>query len=989
MSKFYLTVCICCFFCSIVVAQNRTISGRVADSKNGETLIGVSVKVKGSNQGTSTDPNGKFTLSIPANTTNVVLIFNYVGYVMQEVNAGSRSQIEVKLTSDETALSEVVVIGYGTVKKRDLTGSVVSVKGEDIAKVPSSNPLESIQGKVPGVDITRSSGAASAPVNINIRGNRSIAAANGPLIIVDGVQYPSLQDISPNDISSMEILKDASSTAIYGSRGANGVILITTKKGVSGQATVTLNSYFGISEVSRYPTVLDGSKYVDLRREAYRATGNWTSPANDAAIFNSAEFGAVQKSQFIDYQDLLFRGGGQQDYQLGVRAGTEKTKVYFSLDYLNERGVLKLDNSSRYTARLNLDQTIGKFFTTGMQAQFTHYDQSMRRDPLNQANKISPLGTVYDDLGNFIVYPLAGTFVNPLADEQPDVYTNQMVINRTLLSAYMEFKPFKGLTARTNVGVNLNNDRTGTYADRYSIERNGSVPKATYSSTNSHLINIENYVTYNKDIRDHSFTLTGINSLLYNQSDNIAASGENQLLKSQLFYGLGNTQNQAIVTAYNMSNLVSFAGRLNYAYKGKYLLTATGRTDGSTKLAANNKWAFFPSAAVAWRVSDEQFLKDNKIISDLKLKFSYGVAGSDNIDPYATQTKLSRIAMAYDDAAAQSYGYNPRLGNIDLTWEKTKTSDFGVEIGLLKNRITSSIDYYNSNTYDLLLDRALPPTTGFKSIIQNVAKTNNKGLEIAISSKNILSTDFQWTTNFSFTRNKEKIVALAGGAQSDIATSLFVGSPTQAFYDYEKIGIWQLGEEAEALKYKQKPGDIRVRDLNNDGIIDATNDRKIVGTNRPTWSGGLENTFTYKAWDLNVYVFARIGQTVYADFLRLYDPQGVQNSGTVIDYWTPENPTNLYPRPNKNVSLASTLYSTTLGYADGSFVRLRNISLGYTVPKLFLEKSFIKTVRIYATARNPFTYTKSDLLKQYDPERGGSENSPMTKLYTFGLNATF
>jgi len=989
MSKFYLTVCICCFFCSIVAAQNRTISGRVADSKNGETLIGVSVKVKGTNQGTSTDSNGKFTLSVPTSSTNLILVFNYVGFETQEVNGGNQTVFNIKLVSDETALNEVVVIGYGTVKKRDLTGSVVSVKGEDIAKVPSANPLESIQGKVPGVDITRNSGAASSGVSINIRGTRSITAANGPLIIVDGVQYSSLQDLSPNDIASMEILKDASSTAIYGSRGANGVILITTKKGVSGEATVSFNSYYGVSQVSRYPTVNTGQQYIDLRRQAARTAGTWTSPANDAAIFNSAELAAVQNSQFIDYQDLLLHNGSQQDYQLGVRAGTEKTKAYFSLDYLDEKGVLKMDKSNRYTARLNLDQTIGKFFTTGMQAQFTHYQQNNRRDPLNQANKIAPLGTIYDDQGKFIVYPLAGTFVNPLADEQPDVYANETEINRTLLSAYMEFKPFKGLTARTNIGANLENNRVGVFSDRFSLDRNGSVPKASYSALNSRLINIENYVTYNKEIKDHSFTLVGINSLLFNKSDNIAASGENQLLKSQLFYALANTQNQAVTTAYNMSNLISFAGRLNYAYKGKYLLTLTGRSDGSTKLAQGNKWEFFPSGAVAWRVSDEHFLKDNKIISDLKLKYSYGIAGSDNINAYATQTGVSRIPSAYDDAAALANGYGTRLGNEALTWEKTKTSDFGIELGLLKNRITTTIDYYNSNTFDLLLDRALPLTTGFKSIIQNVAKTNNKGLEIGIASKNITSANFQWTTNLSFTRNKEKIVELAGGSQSDVANSWFVGSPISSFYDYEKIGIWQTEDAAEALKYGQKPGDIRVRDLNNDGKIDATNDRKIIGTNRPTWSGGLENTFTYKAFDLNIYIFARMGQTVYADFLRLYDPQGVQNTGTVVDYWTPENPTNLYPRPNRNVSLASTLYSTTLGYADGSFLRLRNITLGYTVPKLILEKSFIKSVRIYATARNPFTYTKADLLNNYDPERGGSENSPMTKLYTFGLNATF
>ena len=987
MSKFYFSMAICCLFCSIALAQNRTITGLVSDAKNGETLIGVSILVKGTQLGTSTDANGKFSIVVPGN--NSILVVNYVGYVKQEITAGSQSQLNIRLTPDETALSEVIVIGYGTVKKRDLTGSVVSVKGEDIAKVPSANPLESIQGKVPGVDITRSSGSASSGVNINIRGTRSISAGNGPLIIVDGVQYSSLQDLNPNDIASMDILKDASSTAIYGSRGANGVILITTKKGVSGQATVSLNSYYGISKVSRYPSVMDGQQYIDQRRQAYRTTGNWNSAADDAAIFNSAEYGAVTNNQFLDWQDLLFQDGHQQDYQLGVRAGTEKTKVYFSLDYLDEKGVLAMDKSNRYSARLNLDQTIGKIFTTGMQAQFTHYEQSNRRDPLNQANKISPLGRVFDDNGNFIVYPLAGTFVNPLADEQPDVYANETIINRTLLSAYMELRPFKGLVARSNLGVNLNTDRTGSYADRFSIDRNGSVPKATYAASNGHLINIENFVTYNKDIKDHSFTLTGINSLLFNRSDNIAASGENQLLKSQLFYGLGNTQNQAITTAYSMNNLISFAGRINYAYKGKYLLTATGRTDGSSKLAEGNEWAFFPSAAIAWRISDENFLKDSKIISDLKLKFSYGVAGSDNINPYSTQSSLSRIAFAYDDAAAPAYTYSPRIGNVGLTWEKTKSSDFGLEMGFFKNRITATVDYYDSKTYDLLLNRSLPPTDGVTSVIQNVARTANKGLEIFISSKNINSGDFQWTTNVSFSRNKEKIVELAGGSQADVLNAWFVGSPIQSFYDYEKMGIWQTGDATEAARYGQKPGDIRARDLNNDGKIDATNDRKIIGTNRPKWSGGLENTFTYKAWDLNVYVFARIGQTIYADFLRRYDPQGINNSSTIINYWTPENPTNEYPRPNKNVSLASTLYSSTLGYADGSFVRLRNITLGYTVPKLILEKSFIKSVRVYATARNPFTYTKSSLLKEYDPERGGSEGAPMTKLYTFGLNASF
>ncbi|WGQ09942.1 TonB-dependent receptor [Pedobacter gandavensis] len=989
MSKFYLSLALLCLFCSAVYAQDRKISGQVSDAKNGETLIGVTVQVKGTSRGTSTDAQGKFSLSIPANISNPVLLLNYVGFQKQEVNVGTQSNLNIKMTPEQNDLNEVVVVGYGTVKKRDLTGSVVSIKGDEISKVPSANPLESIQGKVPGVDITRSSGAASSGVNINIRGTRSITAGNGPLIIVDGVQYSSIQDINPNDIASMDILKDASSTAIYGSRGANGVILITTKKGITGEATISLNSYYGVSKVSRYPSVMEAQQYIALKREANRNTGTWKSPADDASIFSTAEFNAIQNNQFLDYQDLLFHDGHQQDHQIGVRAGTEKTKVYFSLDYMNEKGVLKKDKSDRYSARLNVDQSIGKIFTTGLQAQFTHYEQENRRDPLNQANKVAPLGTIYDDAGSFMFYPLFGTFVNPLADEQPDIYTSESVINRTILSAYMELKPMEGLVFRSNLGANLNTDRLGNYADRYSLDRNGSNPKATYAASNGHLINIENFVTYNKQIKQHAFTLTGINSMLFNRADNVSASGENQLLKSQLFYGLGNTINQAVSTAYIMNNLLSFAGRLNYAYKGKYLLTLTGRTDGSSKLAEGNKWAFFPSGAIAWRVSDETFLKDNTVISDLKLKYSYGIAGSDNISPYSTESSLSKIAFAYDDAAAPAYTYTPRTGNKQLSWEKTKTSDFGLEVSFLKNRISATVDYYDSKTYDLLLNRSLPPSTGNGSVIQNVAKTGNRGLEIYISSKNILSENFQWTTSLSFSRNKERIIELAGGAQADVLNNWFVGSPIQSFYDYEKIGIWQADQAAEALKYGQKPGDIRVRDLNDDGKIDGTNDRKILGTNRPSWSGGLENTFSYKAWDLNVYVYARMGQMLYADFLRRYDPQGVNNSSTIIDYWTPENPTNAYPRPNKNTSLASTLYSSSLGYEDGSFLRIRNITLGYSIPKQTLEKSFVKSLRLYFTARNPLTYTKSSLLKEYDPERGGSEGAPMTKLYTFGLNASF
>ncbi|WP_242696004.1 TonB-dependent receptor [Desertivirga brevis] len=963
--------------------QRENITGTVTDEK-GVSLPGVNVKVKGTNTVAITDANGRFSIVVP--NTSSVLVFTYIGFSTLERTVGNQKTLKITLKETSTGLNEVVVVGYGTVRKRDLTGSVASVKGAEIAEVPSASIIESIQGKVPGVDITRSSGSASSGVNITVRGNRSISATNGPLFIVDGVQYSEIQDINPNDIESMDILKDASSTAIYGSRGANGVIIITTKKGTTGKATVSFNPYAGISQVARYPNVMNMEQWTALRREAYRTNG----VTDDTKAFNSAELTAIANNQFLNYQDLLIHNGTQQDYQLGVNAGTENTKVYFSLDYLREKGIFKQDWSNRYAGRLNIDQKIGKFFKAGMQAQLTRYEQSIRRDPLNQANKINPLGTVYDDQGNFIVYPLSGSAVSPLADEQPDVYTNRNLLTRVLTNAFIEVNPAKGLTARSTLGSTILNNRGGTYASRTSIDRNGSAPLATYTAGNGFLINLENVVNYQKTINKHSLTLTGVNSFLWNRADTIRAQGENQLSKSQLFYALENaTQNIGVNTDYGMSNLVSFAGRVNYSFDGKYLFTFTGRTDGSSILAKGNKWAFFPSAAFAWRVKDEPFLKNVSAIDDLKLRVSYGKAGNYSVLPYSTTSTLVKVAFGWDEASAPGYTVNRRVGNDQLGWEITATTNLGLDISVLKNKLSATLDYYDSKTSDLLLPRGLPPSTGVNQVIQNIGKTRNRGIELSATSNNIKKTNFSWTSTLSFTRNKEEITELFSGVTADIGNGWFVGSPIRVFYDYEKLGIWQLGEETEAAKFGQKPGDIKVRDLNNDGKIDDTNDRTIVGSQRPRWFGGLDNSIKYKNFDFNVYIFARIGQMIDPDFLRRYDPQGLGQSSGIINYWTPENPSNLYPRPNSGLSLASMRFSSTIGYVDGSFLRVRNLSLGYTLPKSLFNKSFVNNFRVYATGKNLFTWTKSDRLKDYDPERGGSENFPMTKLYVFGINATF
>jgi len=970
-----------------VRAQEQNVNGTVKDAQ-GKPVSGATIRAVGnSSLSTSSDANGNFSIKIPATVTQ--LSITYLGADAQQVTIVPGKPLSVVLQSNDATLDEVVVVGYGTVKKRDLTGSVVSVKGDEIAKVPSANMLESVQGKVSGMDVTRSSGSASSGVNITIRGNRSITAQNGPLYIVDGIQYSNIQDINPNDVESMEVLKDASSTAIYGSRGANGVIIITTKKGKTGAAQIAFNAYAGVSKVARYPEVMNLDQWVKLRREAYRTTGKWNDVSNDAAIFNTAELEAIKNNEYTNYFDHLVKEGFQQNYQVGINAGTEKTKVYFSGDFLNERGIFEQDKSNRFGGRLNIDQELGTYFRAGMQSQVTHYKIQAARDPLNQANKISPLGKIYNDDGSLILYPLNGSAINPLADLEPNAYDAQNLVTRTLINGYLELKPWKGFSGKSTIGVTLNNNREGTFAGMYTIDRNGSASKATYSTENSHLINWENVLSYQNSFGDHNLNITAVNSILWNRSDRIDASGEGLLLDRQLFYALGNaSKNLATTTAYSMNNLLSFAGRVNYSYKGRYLLTATGRSDGSSILAKGSQWAFFPSIAAGWRIVDESFMKNQSVFSELKARLSWGRAGNYAVSPYSTQNNLSRVAFAYDDASATGYTFSPQIGNTNLGWEITATTNAGLDFGILNGRVTGTMDYYDSRTSKLLLERGLPPSTGVSNVIQNIGKTRNRGFEITVNADVLKDSNLKWNTSISYTRNKEEIVELVTSSD-DIGNGWFIGYPTVVFYDYDKLGIWQLGQEEEAAKFNQTPGDIRVRDVNGDGKIDATNDRVIIGTPRPKWFGSWDNTFSYKGFDLNVLLFVRWGQTIQPNFLRRYDPQGLGQSAAIIDYWTPENPTNAYPRPNSGLSLASTLYSSSLGYVDGSYLRIRNISLGYNFPQSVLKDGFIKKLRVYGTARNPFTWTKSDLLNSYDPERGGSENFPMTKLFVFGVNVGF
>jgi TonB-linked SusC/RagA family outer membrane protein len=1001
MKKSLLIFCLS-FITIVSMAQKRQITGQVLGAKN-DTLIGVVVTQKGTTNAAMTDIYGNYSLSVP-DTANVTLVVSLVGYREKEIPVGLQTAVgSVTLDEDAKILEDVVIVGYGVTKKSDLTGAVTSFKGDEIKQTPTTNIMESVQGKAPGVDITRSSGSAGAKINVTVRGNRSINAGNTPLYIVDGVQYTDIQDINPNDIQSMEVLKDASSTAIYGSRGSNGVIIVTTKRGAAGTTRVFVNSYTGVSTVAGYPRMRNGKEYVDLRREANRTTGLWKSTADDSKIFNTVEMGYIADGTETNFTDELLHNGLQQDFQAAVSGGTDRLKSYLSLDYFNEKGLLKMDQLKRYTGRVNLDFQVNRFFKVGTQTQLTYYNQSRRANPLGLAAKINPLTEIYDANGDIIVYPLQGKDINPLIDEEKDAAVNNSNVLRVFPTIYAEVSPFKNFTARTNLSMNLGQTRQGIYNASYSVTRNGGYSQSSIANTNTNNLNWQAILNYTKQVKDHSFVFTGISEIVRNQTEGYSAIGQNQLLASQQFYNLsGNTQNISINSNYVKNVLTSFAGRINYNFKNRYLLTVTARTDGASQLAEGHQWDYFPSLAAGWRLTEERFMKNQKVVSNLKLRASYGISGNASVAAYSSQNTLTRVPFAFGDNVATGFAYNSKIGNPDLRWEKSTTLDIGVDFGILKDRITGTIDVYDTHTNDLILDRVLPASTGVSLVTENVGKTRNRGIEVGITGVNIQKKNFTWSTTLSYSKNKEEILELVGGvsvlnidASSSNPRFLVVGSPVNSYYDYEKVGIWQLDQADEAATFGQKPGDVHVKDQNGDGKI-TTDDRKVVGSTVPKFTAGLNNEFKYKNWDLSFYIYARVGQMFNynnpigedgtSGTQYIYDPRGIENGLSTLQYWTPENPTNELPRPNANLTYSSMQYFSTVGYTDGSFVKLRNVSIGYTFPERMTKKIKIQRLKLYVTGKNLITLSK---VKSYDPEMSGNLGNPTVRLFVGGINIEF
>ena len=992
---------------------DQNVTGTVTDD-NGAGLPGVSILIKNTQRGTTTDPNGKYKLDVP--NSDAIMVFSFVGYASQEVQVGNRTNLNITLKPDLRALNEVVVVGYGSQKKKDVTGAVSSVSAKAIGEVPVTNAQQALQGRVAGVDVVATGTTPGSGANVRIRGRRSFAAGNEPLYVVDGIPLAGgLNEIPTQDIQSMEVLKDASATSIYGSRGANGVILITTKRGKNGQMELSYDGYYGIAQASGKVRMFQGQEYIDWRRESWRAAGRYNDAdpvAADKLAFDQVELEGIAQGRNTDWQDLVLREGQQQSHQLSMTGGNEKNQYSISVGMFGDMGIIKAQDFTRYNMRVNLDHQATKRLKVGTSTLISYSVQNGNTNyqPIDAARLGSPLASPYDANGNLIYYPIPteNLMVNPLFDYQDGVLVREDKRTRIFTSLYAELKLAEGLSFRTIFGPDLQFRRRGEFDGIGST----IVAPIANAKANARLYNyntfaytFENILNYTKSFGKHGLNFTGLYSIQKQSDESSDISVRGIPVPSLTFNRLQSAEEvlsrQSSLSQWTIS---SYMARINYTFNDKYLLTLTGRADGSSRLAVGNKWGLFPSVALGWRISDEGFLRNSKAISELKLRANYGNIGNTGVQPYATQGALADVLYAFGNNAAPGYLTNG-APNPNLKWETTATANIGLDFGFWNNRISGSLEVYQQNTRDLLLNRSLPPSagtsaSGSNNVLQNIGKTSNKGLEFFVSTVNIeRKSGFSWTTDFNFFTNKEAIVDLYGDGKDDVGNRWFIGQPLTALFDYKKIGIWQTEEADLATSMgNYLPGQIKIADINGDGKI-TPDDRTILGSDVPKWTLGLTNRFEYKNFDASFFVFTRQGGMIVSNFL--YGQGNGRFNYVKTDYWTPANPTNEFPRPSV---AGGERHSGVLSYFDGSFIKVRNIQLGYNFPKKLAEKLRVRSLRIYASVQNPFIIAEYRS-KYYgvDPEIGTTPSGngqeriasmergivPSSRMALIGLNLKF
>lgn len=1022
MKKGYLLMAMILCFTISVQAQDITITGTVTSVEDESGLPGVNVIVKGTSNGTVTDIEGKYSLNVPDEES--ILVFSSVGFTKEEVAVGNRTVIDFVLVPDITALEEIVVIGYGSIRKSDLTGSISSVKGEELERTPMQSIDQGLVGRAAGVVVTQTSGMPGATASIRVRGTTSLQGGNEPLYVIDGFpiyagsgygntsgtgnreRISSMATLNPNDIESIEILKDASATSIYGARAANGVVLITTKTGKSGQDQISFNAYYGVQEVVQKLDVMNALEYADLVNEAYTNDG-------DAPYYDNAAMDQIrQNPEGTDWQNEVFRSAPTRNYQLSISGGDKKTRYAISGNILNQDGIIIGNNFKRYTGRINVDRNVMDNVRIGANINLTRTQNeatpaTAHSGAVNASLKFNPVMEVYEDeeLGLYNLVNAPGKLIaNPVATANEMVLEN--IATRFLGNTFADWEFIKGLTAKVTFGIDIFDNKSNTYTPSNIYQSGGTANASVRSDLRTTWLN-ENTLSYIKDFgTDHS--INAVAGVTFQGSRNEGVLGSSQdyvndvLQENSLESGAVYNQPGSDATEWG---IISYLARVNYSLKSKYLMSLAGRIDGSSRFGENNKYAFFPSGSVAWRASEEDFIQALNVFSNLKVRASVGYTGNQEIGLYSSLPTLGTTTYEFGGNLVKGFRPN-KIPNPDLRWEKTIQYDAGLDMGFVDNRIRLTTDIYYKKTTDLIYSIAIPWVSGFQTMIQNIGSVSNKGFELEISTDNIRG-EFNWTTNFNIAFNKNEVLELGGEEYKDIGSGdgglktgpihrLIVGEPIGTFYGYVFDGIFQDDAELAAgpsgttdwvggRRYKDFSGPEDVPD----GSVDATYDRQIIGNALPDYTGGMTNDFSYKGIDLSIFVIWSVGNDI-ANYNAIEGelPSGGQNVyRTLLDRFKVGSPSDEYPIATKN---RSAVFCDRY-VEDGSYLKIKNITLGYNFP--FLKAKHIGALNVYMTAQNFITFTK---YKGFDPEvsyRGASNLEigedfgvyPQAKTILFGV----
>ncbi len=1015
MRKVLLITSLLCWITGIAWAQNRQVTGRVLNNETGEMLVGASVTVKGASKGAVTDAKGNFSISVPSKGSTT-LVITTIGYVTQEIVVTNQSGILVKLVSDAKALDDVVVVGYGSVRKKDLTGAVSSISAAELVRQNNADVENSLQGQVPGVVIQKASNNPGKAWSMDIRGESTITSTNGgtgvtePLYVIDGVIGGRLRDLNPQDVQSIDILKDVSSTAIYGSRGANGVVIVTTKKGTSGAPRVTIDSYLGENVPGHVLKLQNAQQFYNETVTDFALNGGTPN------TFTPNELNWLNTGHSTDWVKAITQNGAHTGSTVAVSGGNAGTTYHFSGGYIQDDGTTKYTTWKKYTLNAGIDSKVNRFLRVGFTA-FVNYENNPTGslEAMRSAYRVRPTGVVYY---NQLLNPSASPFdlaagpvmaqgyslwmginasqaINPIVEVNPANTVEQVTTKNMMGNAFAEITLMKGLTFKSQINATNIDIQTPDYRGTLSKDRSGVNPgRATYTQNVVNNYTFDNQLNYSFSKGKHRVNFLAAQSAYENVAQSYSIAVQN-LPYSSLWYNLGTAGNANVTgvsSSYTQNTLESFMARANYSYDDKYLITLTARDDGASQLATGNKWATFTSAALAWRLDNEKFIKKINAISSLKLRISYGEVGNANVAAYSTQATV--LNTIYDYQQSLGNGFAPgTLANAGLKWERSQELNLGLDWGVLNNRITGTIEVYNKQTKDLIVNESLPTSLGFASVFANVGQISNKGVELLLNTVNITNKNFRWTTSWNFAKNTNNVDKLANGVTQIIGNSLFVGHPVKSYYDYKFAGIWQAGDSAAAAVYGVKPGAVKVVDKNGDGLISTStgiDDRYILGTQLPNYTMGMTNRFSYKEFDLSFLMYYRNGTTfqnsLITGTMADYTNQGYNHVILPGGYWTRTNPINTWYGPGVN----QPGWKNAIAYQDASFLRVSDITVGYTVPQSKLDKwgGTIKRLHLYFQVLNPFVFTK---YLAFDPEynSGTYIDQVPSVTYTFGFNLGF